>query len=452
MTKYWIRPILTALWPALVLAQSAPEQPAESRPVLRLSLKQAVEIALAPEGNTRVQLAQELIRQAQTRSAQARAALLPSIESSMAQQNQTRNLAAFGIQISLPLPGFQFPERVGPFSTFDLRATASQSIFDLGSIRRFQASRAGLQAAQAESDSARDQVAGQVAKLYLAVLVTEAKLDAARANLELAEALVKLAINQKSAGTGTGIDVTRAKVQAANQRQRLVVATNERRQAHLQLLKAMGLKLDTEVQLTDSLAYAPVDSVTLEEAKGIALKSRADLKAQHSREENARLGYSATRLERVPSLVAFGDYGTIGTGIDHALPTRTYGVSLRIPLFDGGRRDARRSESLSQLRQEGVKTNDLRAQIELEIRLALDALRSAEEQVKVAEEGLQLAQDEVAQAQRRYQAGVTSSLEVTDAQTRLERARENRIAALFGYNAARIDLGQAMGAVRRMIQ
>jgi outer membrane protein TolC len=452
MTKYWIRPILTALWPALVLAQTAPGQPAESRPVLELSLKQAVEIALAPEGNTRVQLAQELIRQAQTRSAQARAALLPSIESSMAQQNQTRNLAAFGIQISLPLPGFQFPERVGPFSTFDLRATASQSIFDLGSIRRFQASRAGLQAAQAESDSARDQVAGQVAKLYLAVLVTEAKLDAARANLELAEALVKLAINQKSAGTGTGIDVTRAKVQAANQRQRLVVATNERRQAHLQLLKAMGLKLDTEVQLTDSLAYAPVDSVTLEEAKGIALKSRADLKAQHSREENARLGYSATRLERVPSLVAFGDYGTIGTGIDHALPTRTYGVLLRVPLFDGGRRDARRNESFSQLRQERVKTNDLRAQIELEIRLALDALRSAEEQVKVAEEGLQLAQDEVAQAQRRYQAGVTSSLEVTDAQTRLERARENRIAALFGYNAARIDLGQAMGAVRRMIQ
>jgi outer membrane protein TolC len=452
MTKYWIRPILTALWPALVLAQTAPEQPAESRPVLQLSLKQAVEIALAPEGSTRVQLAQELIRQAQTRSAQARAALLPSIESSMAQQNQTRNLAAFGIQISLPFPGFQFPERVGPFSTFDARATASQSIFDLGSIRRFQASRAGLQAAQAESDSARDQVAGQVAKLYLAALATEAKLEAAQANLELAEALVRLAINQKSAGTGTGIDVTRAKVQAANQRQRVLVATNERRQAHLQLLKAMGLKLDTEVQLTDSLAYAPLDSVTLEEAKGIALKSRADLRAQHSREENARLGYSATRLDRVPSLVAFGDYGTIGAGIDHALPTRTYGVSLRVPLFDGGRRDARRSESLSQLRQEHVKTNDLRAQIELEIRLALDALRSAEEQVKVAEEGLQLAQDEVAQAQRRYQAGVTSSLEVTDAQTRLERARENRIAALFGYNAARIDLGQAMGAVRRMIQ
>jgi outer membrane protein TolC len=123
-----------------------------------------------------------------------------------------------------------------------------------------------------------------------------------------------------------------------------------------------------------------------------------------------------------------------------------------VPLFDGGRRDARRQESTSLLRQERIRRHDLEQQIELEVRLALDALRSAEEQVKVAEEGLTLTQEEVAQAQRRYQAGVTSSLEITDAQTRLERARENRIAALFSYHAARIDLGQAMGAIRRMIQ
>ena len=59
---------------------------------------------------------------------------------------------------------------------------------------------------------------------------------------------------------------------------------------------------------------------------------------------------------------------------------------------------------------------------------------------------------ELNQARRRYDAGVTTSLEVTDAQTRLERARDNRIAALFNHNLARIDLGQATGAIRRMIQ
>lgn len=444
MTRFTITGVIATLGLVQALA--------EQKPALQLSLKQAVEVALAPEGNTRMQLAQELIRQAETRRAQARAALLPAIESSVSEQSQTRNLAAFGISISLPIPGFQFPERVGPFNIFDVRATASQSILDLSSVRRFQASRAGVQAAQAESEGARDQVTGLVAKAYLAALATEAKLEAARADLELAEAMVKLALNQKAAGTGTGIDVTRARVQAANQQQRLLVVTNERRQAHLQLLRAMGLNLSTELELTGRLSYTPVDSVTLEEAKAAGLKSRADLKAQQKREENARLTYSATKLERVPSLVGFGDYGSIGTSINNAVPTRTYGVSLRVPLFDGGRRDARRAESTSLLRQERIRRHDLEEQIELEIRLALDALHSAEEQVKVAEEGLTLAQEEVAQAQRRYQAGVTSSLETTDAQTRLERARENRIAALFGYNAARIDLGQAMGTIRRMIQ
>ena len=123
-----------------------------------------------------------------------------------------------------------------------------------------------------------------------------------------------------------------------------------------------------------------------------------------------------------------------------------------MPIFDGGRRDARRAEAASQYRQERIRTNDLNEQIELDVRLALDSLRSAEEQVKVAQEGLALSENELAQARRRYEAGVANSVEVTDAQTRLERARDNQIDALFNYNLARIDLGQAMGTIRRMIQ
>jgi outer membrane protein TolC len=96
--------------------------------------------------------------------------------------------------------------------------------------------------------------------------------------------------------------------------------------------------------------------------------------------------------------------------------------------------------------------SDLQEQIEMEVRLALDAVESAEEQVKVAEGGLHLAENELAQAQRRYEAGVASGLEVTDAQTRLARARDNRIAALSGYNLARLELGQATGTIRQMIQ
>ena len=437
------RLLLIAALPILLSAQSPPS--------LDLSMKQAVDMALAPDGNARVQLVQEAVKQAQSRVAQARAALLPNLDASVAEQNQTRNLASFGISLKIPIPGFQFPEFVGPFSTFDARASVTQSVFDFGAIRRYQSSRTAAQAVSGDSDAARDEVARQVSTLYLAALRAQARTDASQADVTLAESLGELAANQKTAGTGTGIEVTRAKVQLAQAQQQLLVARNDLRQSQLELLRAIGLRLDTAVRLTGKMDYAPQEPVTAAKALETALATRADWKAQQKREEAARLSYSGVRLERLPSVVGFADYGSNGTSIDNSVPTRTVGLSLRVPIFDGGRRDARRSESRSQYEQERIRTADLRKQVELEVQLALDDLQSSEEQVKVAAEGLDQVQAEVEQAQRRYKAGVSSSLEVTDAQTRLARARDNRIAALFLYNRARLDLWQAMGKIRQMV-
>jgi outer membrane protein TolC len=419
---------------------------------VQLSLKRAVEVAVSPEGNTKIQLSGEALKQAQSRSAEARAALLPDLEASVTDRNQTESLAAMGIKIVVPIPNFQFPTFVGPFNTMDARATVTQSVFDFSSIKRFQASKVGVSAARSDVDSTEEQVAAQVARAYLAAVRADADVETAQSDVTLAEAVLKQAENQKAAGTGTGIEITRAKVQLANDRQRLLVAGNQRTSARLQLLRVMGLRLDTELELTDKLAYVPVDAVTMEQAKAQALKERPDLKAQQEREANARMAASATKMERLPTVAAFGDYGSIGTGFDNALPTRTYGISLRVPVFDGGRRDARRAESASQFRSEKVRTGDLKQQIELDVRLALDGLESAEQQVTVAKEGLELSENELAQARRRVDAGVAISVEVTDAQTRLERARDNQTAALYNYNVARIDLAQSMGKVRSMVQ
>jgi outer membrane protein TolC len=276
--------------------------------------------------------------------------------------------------------------------------------------------------------------------------------ETSRADVTLSQALLVQAENLKKAGTGTGIEVTRASVQLANDHQRLLVAENERRSAYLQLLRATGLRLDTQVELTWKLEYVPVDPVTLEQARAQALQARPDYQAQKERETSARFSASGTKLERLPSVQAFGDYGAIGTGFDSAMPTRTIGVSLRVPLFDGGKRDARRVESASQYRAEQERTSDLKEQIELDVRLALDALASADQQVRVAKDGLGLSESELAQARRRYEAGVASGIEVTDAQTRLARARDNQTEALYRYNAARIDLARAMGKVRQAVQ
>jgi len=431
-------------------------QELQTRPqVLQLSMKQAVEIALAKEGNTRVKLAEEALKQAEARSREARSALLPDLSGYVQDQSETNNLKAFGFKfptISIPGENFSIPTFVGPFDVFDARASVNQSIFDFSSIRRYQASKVAIEATKAENEGTNDQVADQVARAYLAGLRAEAAAEAARSNVELSEALLRLAEQQKTAGTGTGIEITRAQVQLANDRQQLIAAQNEVDKSHLQLLRVLGVRLENPVQLTDRLEYAPAGNVDPAAQLATARKNRAELKAQRRREENARINSGATNLERLPTLGAFANYGDLGSGINSAMPTRTYGVSLKIPIFDGGRRDARRAEDASLYRQEKIRTTDVGDQIELDVRVAIDSLQAADAEVKAAEEGLVLAQNELAQAERRYSAGVTNSIEVTDAQTRLARARDNRVNALYNYNLARIDLGTATGTIHDLIQ
>lgn len=422
--------------------------------LLSLSLRRAVEIALAPDGNTRLQLAEEMVQQSRSRASQARGALLPNVDSSFSASNKTINLAAMGISFKGPIFGISTPELVGPFNTVDLRATASMNLLDLSVIRRYQAARVSVASTEEEKKNTEEQVVTLVARGYLSAQRQQEMLKAVQANVVLADRLSQLARSRKEAGTATGIEVTRALVQLANEQQRLLVAKNDFESARLQLMKIIGMDLGNDLDLTDPAPTGSGDRENPETAALLtkALSVRPDYLAQQKREESARLSYSSVKWERLPSLSGFGDYGSIGNSTDHMIPTRTYGIMVRVPLFDGGRRDARRGEAASLFHQEQIKSNDLRQQIELEIRLALDQLHSAAQQLEVAREGLTLSETEMEQAQRRYEAGVTNSIEVTDAQSRLARARDNHIAASYQHQLARIELARASGEVKTCIQ
>lgn len=424
---------------------------AQERPVLELSLKQAVEMALTPDGATRMKLARESINAAQARRGQALAALLPNIDGSTTYTNQTVNLRSFGINFSIPGVG-SLPAVVGPFSTVDVRATASQSVFDFAAIKRYQAGRLGVEQAKQERESESDATIERVSRSYLATLRSQATVEADRANVTLAEQLLQLAESQKRAGTGTGIEITRARVQLANDKQQLVVAQNELDRASLQLLREIGVNLAATVKLTDTMQYQETPLEPAEQSFQKARTVRSDLKAQETREAVAKINYDSVKWERLPSIAANANYGTIGLTEGPILPTRVYGATMKIPIFDGGRRDARRAEAASQLRSEQIRTRDLSQQVDLELRLAIDGVRAADTQVKTAREGLDLANNEVEQARRRYEAGITTSVELTDAQTRLARARDNYVAALYSHNLARVDLTSAMGTIAQTVR
>jgi len=412
---------------------------------LSLSLTEAIKIAVTESNNAKIQLVNEMKIEANARLYLSRSELLPHVSATASQSRQTRNLRAMGLG---SIPGFVPPKLIGPFSTFDARGEVIQQIFNLSSIRNYKASKVNVEMISVESERTKDEVAAETARSYLDALASRITLDSANANVKLAEDLLSLAQQQKKAGTGTRIEVTRAEVQLADRTQWVLSAESQLRQSKIKLLRVIGIDMSVDLNLTERWMEASTELGTLEQMIANAQIHRSDLQSQQQREKSAELQYSSLKAERLPSLSGFANYGSSGNMINNNVPTWAIGLSLNLPIYDGGAVDARRAEKNSKYRQEQIKTNDLSKQVELEVRLAFESTRVAKEQIVVAEKQVQLVNEELEQARRRYRAGITTSLELSDAQTRLQQAEEVRIQAIRGFYFSRIGLLNAVGILR----
>jgi outer membrane protein TolC len=264
----------------------------------------------------------------------------------------------------------------------------------------------------------------------------------------LAEELLGIARDVLAAGVGVALDVTRAESQRSVVRAQLIAARNERDRARLELHRTLGIPLDAEVTIVDSLGRVDA-SVAVDESAALAraFARRADLRALESQQEAATQQVRAIRLERLPSVGLVADQGLIGRNVDHMLATYTLGVQLSVPLFDGFRREARIDEQHAVEREIDVRRRDLREQITIEMRGAVLDLASAREQVEAARERLRLAEQEVAQSRERFRAGVAGNADVITASLALTGARTQLNDALAAFQIARIAVARAEGTV-----
>ena len=425
-----------------------PEESKANPPELKLSLRDAIQAAV--DNNVNVRLLKERIAAAQAQANTSFGALLPNVSGYLSGRNQTVNLGAFGLPPDR-LTGLGLRRSVtDPFEVYDARATLVQNIFSLSLIQRWRAAKSGVDVASLETEVTKRDVMATVGLLYIEALRADEAVKARQADIDLAQQLVKLAKDRKAAGVATGLDVTREEVQLENDRQRLLVAQNDQESARLNLIRALGIDFEVRVVLTDELKFVPVPAEPAEQVLTIAREQRLELRAQENRQRLAALSLSSVTSERIPSLSLAGDYGWIGLKPEDALATRSIGLIFSIPIFDGGQRESRISETRSRVRQESIRMKDVSDQVNLEVRNALLTLGSSTQQVAVAEKGLELSLKELNLAKDRFAAGLTTNIEVTNAQTSVARARDNQIEALFRFNASRINLARAKGEIEKL--
>ena len=429
---------------AFVAADAQIPNPSAGTPqAYRLTLADAIRKGL--EANLNVLLAGARVDQAEaTRQRRLAAALLPRVNAESYANLQNRNLRAFGISF----PGL--PAVVGPFSNYDFRVYAQQNVVDLTSYRNLKASEHASQSAKLDEKDARDLIVRVVAAMYLNAESAAARASAATSRVNDADALFRLAKDKHDAGAATGVDVLRAQVQLANERQSQLVAQNQYKQALLQLARKIGLSPAAPIELVESLEYRQIAEQSAQTLVNSALAIRADYLSLASQRQALVEQQRANRARFYPKLSINGNYGGIGRSIGSVEQTGLIQGQIDLTLFDRDR-DAEALDLAAQIKAIDDRIADLRRGIDEDVRSALLNLESAQQQVEVAQQGQDLARRELEMTKDRFAQGTANNVEVITAQDEIARAEENYILAVSSYVDGKFALARALGDTEKNI-
>ncbi|MGD0889512.1 MAG: TolC family protein [Acidobacteriaceae bacterium] len=392
------------------------------------------------------------VRQAQGQSEIARSALLPNVSGYLAESLQQANLAAEGLRIHIPIPGFSFPTIVGPYNNIDLRGTVTQSVVDLTAWNNFRASGEEVHAAQFSARDARDAVVLAVCGEYLQIIATSERVASAHAQLDTAAALFQQTQQKRAVGLVAQIDVDRSEVEQLTQQQRVISLETELAKQKIALARSIGLPPNDAYDLTDEVPFAAAPSLSEDDAIHQALDRRADIKAAEAQVRAAQHALSAAHNERLPSLSINGNYGAIGTNPAQASATFSAAATLSIPIWQGGRTEGDIKTAQAALTQRQSELEDLKGQVESDVRNAFLDLEAATSQVKLAQRNLQVNKETLDLTRQRFDAGVTDNVEVVQAQESLTSADLDSINSVFAHNLAKLSLARAIASAADNLQ
>ena len=405
---------------------------------LSLSLRDAIDRGL--KQNLGAVLSSYGITGARGQKWQDLANLLPNARAQVSENASQVNLAAtFGLR----MPGF--PTIVGPFGYFQTGATLDQTLFNWSQINQARSGGAALNAARFSYDDARDIIVLGVGNAYLLCVAGAARVDTTVAQQATAQALYDLASDQFKAGLAPAIDVLRAQTELQSRKQLTIVARNDYAKELLQLGRVIGLPPGQQVALTDKALYGTAPTWTVQQALDQAYATRSDYKSARASMLAAELAQRAARAEYLPSINFAGDYGIAGI-----TPSSTHGVfdasvRMNVPIFTGNRIHGDVLVAQAAYNQAKAQFENLRGQIDYDVRAAFLDLEAARDRVAVARINKDLADQTLEQSQDRFRAGVTNNVEVIQAQDQVASANESLISSTYSYDLAKITLARAVG-------
>ena len=339
--------------------------------------------------------------------------------------------------------------------SFSSQALFNMTLYNFGKREgNVQAARETLNSVKQDYTTTTQDVVLAIKQAYYVYLGTQEVVRVRRETVRSRELLVRQARGFYEVGTRARIDVARAEANLYGAQADLIAAENNVKIAWVTLRNAMGSpRLPEQPVAADSPEVEM--SMNLAGARNVAFDSRSELKSFDALRKASDQLIATARRGHLPDLNFDATYGrrhvsneTVGDRTLNTFPlqpTWSVGLSLIIPIFDGFRTTNRVEETLHNYYNIKAQEEERRQLIALDVEQSYLRVVEFQERINATESAARAAKENLDLAQGRYQVGVGSIIEVTDAETLYTESQTTYIRTIYEYKIADAQLARAMG-------
>lgn len=386
-------------------------------------------LAIARQRHPAILAATASLKASDSKVGQARAGYYPQLN------------ASTGYSRSDPVSSF----RGGATDNYSATLSLNQNLYDFGKTSlQVAIQELGRDSSRLAVENVIAQVLFGVKQAYFGLLQADRNRQASRETVRQFEQHLERAKAFFAVGTKPKFDVTKAEVDLSAARLNLLKAENAYRLAAVALNNAMGLPEAAEYRIAEEPPPPPLADLSLEEAIRRAYERRPDLRSLGLRRKALSEAIELARLGYYPLLSGSAGYGWGGDGfpLDRGW---SVGAQLSIPIFSGYLTRYQVEEARANLEALLADEANLRQTIHQEVKQAWLVMEEAGQRIEAARLAVRQAEENLELAEGRYNAGVGSPIEVTDALAALSSAKTSLSAALYDHRVARASLEKAMG-------
>ncbi len=408
-----------------------------------LTLEQAVNMAL--KNQPTIAAGRYTVRANEARIGEAQSSYYPQVSGSGSYSRVSPAVSNVRPVTSVgAVAGSSASAAAGSYDNYNASVGLNQLIYDFGKTpTQVRINKLNTESAKFDLSNTQEAVVLNVKQAYYNVLQAARNRDVTKRSVDQFQQHLEQARGFYEVGTKAKFDVTKAEVDLSNARVNLINAENQVKLNMVTLKNAIGIPNAPDYRLEDSLLYQRYE-LPFEDALARAYAQRPDLQSAIRRKEASKESINLARKGYFP--VFTGNASYYYTGTDFPLQDGwSYGLNLSVPIFTGFLTRYQVAEARANYGTVSANEQSLRLDIYSQVQQAYVSLRAAEERISAAELGVRQAKENVELATGRYEAGVGSPLEVTDAIVAQGTADVAYTSALTDYKNAQASIEKAIG-------